>query len=171
MIDEEKVKLMTKITIYEEKQETGDLMLSKYYKEDYVKYGCLKTLVAITVCYWLCIAIFVFLNFEKVLNDINTMDYFKVISRLMAGYILAMVVFYIYAFIVYNYKYAHAKPDIVRYNRNLKKLIKLYEEDESHEQIRTGKVKVYSEIGGYDDSFDENVNQTGGISNNEYYKY
>ena len=148
MLDEEKIKLMTKITIYEKNEDINDLELSRYYKEDYVKYGCLKTLIATTVAYWLCIAVYVLINFEKVLNDINTMDYFRVISLLMGGYIVSMIVFYIYAFIVYNYKYSKAKHGIIRYNRYLTKLIKLYEKDEAHNQVLKGKVKVYSEIGG-----------------------
>ena len=45
MLDEEKIKLMTKVTIYEKHQEMGDMILSRYYREDYVQYGCLKTLV------------------------------------------------------------------------------------------------------------------------------
>lgn len=151
MLDEEKIKLMTKITIYEKNEETAGLTMSKYYKEDYVKYHCLKTLVAITICYWLCIAVYVLISFEQVLNTLNTMDYFKVISRLMGGYVIAMVIFYLYAFIVYNFRYAKAKRGLVEHNRNLKKLLKLYEREETQDQIKTGKVKVYSEIGGYEE--------------------
>ncbi|SNU08314.1 hypothetical protein SAMN06297422_11760 [Lachnospiraceae bacterium] len=148
MLDEEKIKLMTRISIYEKNEEINDLSLSRYYREDYVKFGCLKTIIATTICYWLCIAVYVLINFEKVLNDLNTMDYFKVISRLMGGYVLVMVVFYIYAFIVYNFKYMKAKPGIIKYNRDLGKLIKLYEKEEVQSQIKSGRVKVYSDIGG-----------------------
>ena len=151
MLDEEKIKLMTKITIYEKNEDTADLTMSRYYKEDYVKYHCLKTLVSVTLCYWLVFALYILINFEEVLNTLNTMDYFKVISRLMFGYVIAMGVFYLYAFIFYNFKYSKAKKGLVEYNSNLKKLIKLYEHEESREQILTGRVKVYSEIGGFDE--------------------
>jgi hypothetical protein len=148
MPDKEKIKLMTRISIYEKHEDMGDLILSKYYREDYVKYGCLKTIVATTLCYCLVVAVYVLINFEQVLNNLNTMDYFKVISRLMGGYVLALVVFYIYAFVVYNYKYAKARKGLIRYNRMLSKLIKLYEKEEAHNQITSGRVKVYSGIGG-----------------------
>ena len=156
MLDEEKIKLMTRISLYEKNEDINDLAMSKFYKEDYAKYGCLKTLVATTVCYWLCVAVYVLINFQDVLNNLNNMDYFKTISRLMAGYVAAMVVFYIYAFIVYNFKYVKAKKRIIKYNRDLSKLIKLYEKDEAHDQVVKGKVKVYSGIGGdMDDLFEE----------------
>ncbi|MCR5215290.1 MAG: hypothetical protein K6E10_12825 [Eubacterium sp.] len=151
MLDEDKIRLMTKITIYEKNEEPGELSMSKYYREDYVKLGCLKTLVVTTFCYWLLVAVYILLNLENIMKDINTMDYFKVMSVLMSGYVGAMIVFYLYAFLIYNYKYAKAKPHLVRYNKNLRRLIKLYEKEEVKNQIEDGTVKVYSEIGGFAD--------------------
>ena len=136
--------------MYEEKQDMNDLILSRFYKEDYVKYGCLKTLVVTTICYWLCVAAYILFRLDKFMEDINSMDYVKVIGGLMTGYIVVMVVFYIYAFIVYNYKYSKAKPRLIAYNKMLKKLIRLYEAEEAHEDVLKGRVKVYSEIGGDD---------------------
>ena len=151
MLDEEKIKLMTKVTIYEKNEEMDALLMSKYYKEDYVKYGCLKTMVVVTFAYWITVAVTIFLRFEQVMNDLNHIDYFKIISKLMIGYVLVMAVFYLYAFVVYNYRYAKEKPGIIRYNRWLKQLFKLYEEEEARENILSGKVKVYSQIGGEDE--------------------
>ena len=154
MLDEEKIKLMTKVTIYEKNEGLDDLILSKYYKEDYVQYGCLKTLVAATFCYWIIVAVYILLKFEKVLADLNHIDYFKVISYLMVGYVATLAVFYIYAFIVYNYKYSKAKPGMVQYNKWLKQLVKSYESDEAKDSITSGRVKVYSGIGGFDENFE-----------------
>lgn len=151
MLDEEKIRLMTKVTIYEKNEELRDLALSRFYKEDYVKYGCLRTLVVTTFCYWMCIGVYILLSFEQVLNELNEMDYFKVITKLMLGYVVVLAIFYVYGFIVYNHKFRKARPRLLRYNRYLKKLIKLYEKDEAEEQILTGKVKIYSQIGGFDD--------------------
>lgn len=151
MLDEEKIKLMTKISIYEKQEEFEGLNLSNYYKEDYVKYGCLRTLVATTIMYWLCVAAYIFLYFEKILVDLNQVDYFKLIYGLMLGYVVVMALFYIYAFIVYNYKYSKARPGLIKYNKMLRKLIKLYESDDTSASIKSGRVKVYSQIGGMDD--------------------
>ena len=148
MLDEEKIKLMTKVTIYEKNEEMDALLMSKYYKEDYVKYGCLKTMVVVTFAYWITVAVFILLRFEQVMDNLNNMDYFKIITRLMIGYVIVMAVFYLYAFIVYNFKYDKRKSGIIRYNRWLKQLYKLYEEEEARENIRSGKIKVYSQIGG-----------------------
>lgn len=157
MLDEEKIKLMTKVTIYEQNEEFDGLAMSNFYKEDYVKYGCLKTLIVATFAYWLTVAVYILLKFEKIMADLNHVDYFKLISRLMVGYVIVMVVFYIYAFIVYNYKYAKARPGLVKYNRMLRKLIKLYEKEDAHSDVLKGRVKVYSSIGGDFDELDEEM--------------
>ena len=167
MLNEEKIRLMTKVTIYEKNEELSDLALSRFYKEDYVKYCCLKTLVATTLCYWMCIGVYLLLNFEQVLNNLNEMDYFKVITKLMMGYVVSMAVFYVYGFVVYSYKFMKARPRLLRYNRNLKKLIKIYEQEEAHEQLKKGKIKVYSEIGGFDDMpdfFEDGGRQDGPVN-------
>jgi hypothetical protein len=39
MLNEEKIKLMTRITIFEKHEESKGLRISKYYKEDYIRYG------------------------------------------------------------------------------------------------------------------------------------
>ncbi|MCR5105456.1 MAG: hypothetical protein K6B68_13565 [Eubacterium sp.] len=148
MLDEEKIKLMTRITIYEKNQEHGELSLSKYYKEDYVKYGCLKTLIVSALCYWIVIAIYVLMHLEELMNDLNSLDYFTIGKELVKYCVIVMIIFYVYAFIVYNVKYTLAKPGLIQYNKDLKQLISMYEADEAKEDVMAGRVKVYSEIGG-----------------------
>ena len=147
MINEKKVKLMTKITIFEKNEELGYLKMSRFFKEDYVQFECLKTLISVTLVYWLAIALYVLLNIDKVMSDLYTMDYFEVIQLLMSRYIILMIIFYIYAFIVYHIKYALAKPKLVKYNRALRELLQEYEDEENKDFVKVGKVRDYSDVG------------------------
>ena len=83
MLDEEKIRLMTRISIYEKEQEHDELVLSHYYREDYVRYGCLRTLVVATLTYWSVVAMYILYRFQELLREINTMDYFDIIGKLM----------------------------------------------------------------------------------------
>ena len=65
MIDEKKVALMTKLAIFEKHESSDSLVLSKYYKSDYVRYNMLKALIAGTVVYWAIIAAYVFMKFDR----------------------------------------------------------------------------------------------------------
>lgn len=160
MLDEIKVKLMTKIAIFEKREEDHNLRLSHFYREDYIKYGCLRTLVTTTISYWFLIAVYILLRFEKILGELNNKDYFRLIVALMAGWIVTMIVFFLYAFIVYSVRYEKGRKKIVSYNKNLKKLMKLYEirnreaHSNSNDDIHKAPI-IYHNIGG--DESQENV--------------
>ncbi len=125
MIDEKKVALMTKLAIFEKHESNDSLVLSKYYKSDYVRYNMLKTLIAATVVYWAIIAAYVFVKFDQMLADINKLNYFDLIYKVLAGYVVTLVVFFLFSSMVYSYRYYKARPGLTKYNSNLKKLIEL----------------------------------------------
>lgn len=125
MIDEKKVALMTKLEIFENKERDRSLVMSKYYKNDYVRYNVLKTIVAATVVYWLAIGMYAYMGFDDILAKINNVDYFGVMYKLLGGYVMFCVVYYLFATLVYNFRYMKAKKGLIKYNVNLKKLIEL----------------------------------------------
>ncbi len=126
MIDENKVRLMTKIAIYEKQECNGNLLISKYYKSDYVRYNVLKTLIAATIVFWSVIGAYVFIKFDDLLAKVSEVDYFDVMYKVLGMYVLFCFGFFFFAEIVYSYRYSMAKPGLIKYNVNLKKLIKLY---------------------------------------------
>ncbi len=148
MLDEEKIRLMTQVSIYEKNEEFGSLVLARYYREDYVRLGCIKTVLVATVTYWLIVAVYVFYRFEEILREINNMDYFSVIGKLMLGYVGFAGIMFIMAFLIYHIRYQSAKKGLIRYNRNLKKLIEM---EEQYEYVQAGSnenVRVNHSIGG-----------------------
>lgn len=138
MLDEIKIKLMTRAAIFEKNEKNRDWKMSRYYREDYVKYGCLRTLVTTTFVYWITVAAVVMLRFSDILGDLNNKDFFKIVIGLMAGWVAAMAVFFIYAFFVYSVRYQKAEKKLKVYRRDLKKLDKLYEirEQEQYTGVR-----------------------------------
>ena len=104
MLDEIKIKLMTKVAIYEKNEADRDLRLSHYYKEDYIKFGCLKTMITSTVAYWLVLGVYIMLRYEKILEDLNDADYYKLMVKILLGWGLTLAVFFVYSFIVYAIK-------------------------------------------------------------------
>ncbi len=157
MLNEEKIKLMTRITIFEKHEESKGLRISKYYKEDYIRYGGLRTIIAATVCYWLIVMLYCYFNMQEILSNINDMDYFKVISKLMAGYLMFALILYVMGFFVYLARYQKARRGLIIYNRNLKALIKL----ESKKKKRKSNVVKTSAIGGDIEGLDSAFSETG----------
>lgn len=125
MVDEKKTALMTKLAIYEKHNEKDALQMSKFYKADYVKFNILKTWVAVTVMYWLIVGCYIYINLDKFLSEITTMDYFGVMYKLLVGYCMVCLVMFVFTYFVYTYRYYKEKPGLVRYNAMLKELIAL----------------------------------------------
>ena len=150
MLDEEKIRLMTRISIYEKEQEHDELVLSHYYREDYVRYGCLRTLVVATLTYWSVVAMYVLYRFQELLREINSMDYFDVIKKLMLGYMGFVAILYVFGFVVYHIRFQLAKKGLIEYNRNLKRYLRWEERNESRQEIEGGFVRISGEIGGDD---------------------
>ncbi len=151
MVDNEKVRIMTRIAIYEKNNEHEGLALAKFFREDYIKYNLLKTLVTSTFCFWTFVAVSVLVDFEKYLSEFGSANYFKVVSKLMRDYCIFLLIFEIVAFVAYSYRYYKAKPGLVEYNGNLRRLIEYYDRLETTD---TKKYKVSSSIGGDIDDLD-----------------
>lgn len=149
-LDEEKIRLMTRITIYEKEHENDELVLSHYYREDYVRYGCIRTIIVATITYWSAVAMYILYRFQELLKEINSMDYFDVIGKLMLGYVGFLAVLYIFAFFVYHIRFQMAKRGLIEYNRNLKLYLKWEEKNEGRQNIASGVIRVSRNIGGDD---------------------
>ena len=161
MLNEEKIRLMTKISIYEKNEEYGDLVLAHYYREDYVRFGCIRAVLVATLTYWLTVAAYAFYQFENLLKEINNMDYFSVIGKLMLGYVGFLGVIYVLAFLIYNVRYQYAKKGLIAYNRNLKRLIEMAIRDEYVNEVKEVKVQVNKSIGGDDPELDQIIGERG----------
>lgn len=125
MIDEKKVSLMTKIALFERKQDSGTLIMSRYYKSDYVRFNILKTWVAATFVYWAVVAFYVYMEFDDMLAKVSEVDYFDVMYKLLGWYVLFCFVYFVFSYLLYGYRYDKAREGLAEYNSNLKDLIEL----------------------------------------------
>ena len=60
----------------------------------------------------------------------SELDYGKVAVRLIGSYAIVCLGFALFAWILYTYRYMKAKPKLIKYNQNLKKLIEFYERED-----------------------------------------
>ena len=125
MVDERKVRLMTRLSIYEKHEKNRNLVLSRYYKSDYVRFNVLKTWVAATVAFWAVVGLCATMSFDDILAELNNIDYFDIMYKFLAAYVVCCAVLMFFANLVYKYRYSKAKPGLVKYNSMLKDLIEL----------------------------------------------
>ena len=74
MINEEKVILMTKLASYETHEGKKDMTVVHYFRGDYIGFQVLKSVIAATISFFALFAVYLFYNFEELMQDVYKMD-------------------------------------------------------------------------------------------------
>lgn len=122
MVREENVKLMSKLAIYEKHEGKQDIALSGYYKSDYVRMNILKAMVSATIAFLIVAMVIVLYKLDYLLANVFKLDYEKLGIGIMLIYIVWLLIYWIAARVLYAWRYEKARPNIIEYNHNLKKL-------------------------------------------------
>ena len=70
MINEERVMLMTRLSSYEANEGKKDIAITHYYRGDYIGFQVLKSVVAATISFFAVFGVYLFYNFETLMQDI-----------------------------------------------------------------------------------------------------
>ena len=74
MLNEDKIRIMSRCAMYEKGQGKEDLAVNRYYQGDYVRLNTLKTLIGVTVGFVLCFGLYLVLRAEYYMENIVGMD-------------------------------------------------------------------------------------------------
>ena len=137
MINEErkkKIRLMTRIAIYEKTEGKKNEPVARYFRSDYIGLKVLSSIVCATAVFLIIIGLYLACNSEQLLADfyrINLLDEARKLILYYIGFVVAYISIVAIAFFV---KYNKA----VRYKRifskNLKKLLSHYGRKEDFEE-------------------------------------
>lgn len=125
MLNEQKVRLMTKMAIYDKRHNIAKKNAARCFKTDYVTFGMLKTVFAVTAAFVICAALYVMYYMDELMKNINSIDYEAMIKMFLTYYFFMLIIYIVISLIVYPVKYDKSKNDVKKYYANLKKLEKL----------------------------------------------
>ena len=74
MINEEKVIMMTKLASYESGEGKKDISILNYFRNDYIGFQLLKSVISATISFLAIFAVYAFYNFENIMQDIYKLD-------------------------------------------------------------------------------------------------
>ena len=130
MVNEEKVKVMTKIAMYEQGEGKKYLPISKYYRSDYIGLALIKNFFLVTIGYLLLVAAVAVYYVEYLMDNIHKMNLVAVGIYIIAGYVAALIVYSALTYIQYSVKYYKAKKSVRKYYGELTDLSKIYNREE-----------------------------------------
>lgn len=132
MLNEERIKLMTKMACYEENEGRKNVSIGSYFRGDYIALQVIKALVNATVAFCILFGLFIMYDFEVFMSDLYKMDLFEFGKSVIIDYLVFAAVYGIISYGVYTYRYARARRSLKIYYNNLKKLAYLYDREGKH---------------------------------------
>lgn len=132
MLNEEKVKSMTKAAAYEKGPEKKNIDIGSYFRVDYVGLQMVKSGVAYVVAFVIIAALWVMSQAEELMLMLGNMEYLKdVIKLLVIIFVIGLVIYESLVYAYYSFKYQQAKKSLKGYHSHLKIINKFYESQES----------------------------------------
>ena len=129
MLDERKVKLMTKIALYEETYGKEDFKISSYYRKDYASLHVISAFLSVSVGYVCLVALLLLAGVEDIMSNMSNGLILFLFLIILAGYVGVVIVYCGIASHIYNEKHKKARKRVKKYNHNLIQLLKMYEKE------------------------------------------
>ena len=130
MINEQRVKLMTRMAAYEQEEYKKNIKITGFFKSDYIGFQLLKSFVANTIAFAILFCLYILYDFELFMKDIYKMDLFQFGKVVLIIYIIYIVILSVITYVAALYKYNRATQDMKLYYSNLKILSNAYGEEE-----------------------------------------
>lgn len=129
MLNEERIKLMTKMACYEADEGRKNVAVGSYFRGDYIGLQVIKSIVSGTISFVIIFAMFILYDFEVFMADIYKMDLLDFAKTVIIDYLIFTAVYAVISYGVYTYKYTKARRSLKMYYNNLKKLAYLYDRE------------------------------------------
>lgn len=127
MLNEERIKLMTRMASYEAGEGKKNMNIGKYFRGDYISMQVLKSVISATIAFAICFALYLFYDFERFMQDIYKMDLLQFAKKLLLIYVVAVVGYGVVSYVIYSSRYKKTRKSLKKYYNNLRKLSGLYD--------------------------------------------
>lgn len=126
MLNENKVKMMTKMAIYEKNEGRKMLKTANYFKGDYITLGVLRTIISVTAAFVVGVILIALCKIDWLVKNINSLDYMAIGKVMIGYYVVLIIAFGVIAGILYARKYDSSRKEIKKFFARLNKLEHFY---------------------------------------------
>ncbi|WP_099469155.1 hypothetical protein [Konateibacter massiliensis] len=130
MLNEDRIKLMTRMAAYEAREGKEEIPVSKFFRIDFVTSNMLKTAISTTIAFCIIAAMWAGYHAEFLMENIHKMDLLEFSGTILKYYLIFMAVYLTAAYFVYMIRYKRAKMGVKKYYGQLKRLSRLYEKED-----------------------------------------
>ena len=128
MLNEEKIKLMTRMAAYEENEGKRSMQIGNYFRSDYIGLQVMKSVISATIAFAIVIGMYIFYDFESVMKEIYQVDLLATGKQILIAYVMFVGIYAVITYIIYAYRYTKAKKSLKKYYTHLTELSGFYDE-------------------------------------------
>lgn len=130
MVNEERVKKLYKIAVYEQSEEKKHRETGLYYRSDYIGKEIVKSFFSGSAAYVIMAALWVMSNLDLVMHQINTLEIISTVIVMVKFYLVFIVIYLFATAVVYYIRYKKSKKKLDDYVGDLKAAHNMFEREE-----------------------------------------
>lgn len=130
MVNEERIKLMTRMAAYEKNEHKKNKVIVSFFKSDYISMQMIKSIIASTIVFVIVFGLYVLYDFDLFMKEIYKMDLFEFAKSVIIIYLIFVGIISVITYIVSLYHYNKAIQSTKLYYSNLRKMSRIYGEEE-----------------------------------------
>lgn len=129
MLDKRKIRLMTRMALYEQGEGAEDMKISAYYKKDYVSMKMIATFIWTTIGYACAMLLILAWGMTGWMEELNFSLLLMLSGVVILGYLALLIITLLVTSRVCGRKHRDARMRMKRYNHGLLQLMKMYEKE------------------------------------------
>lgn len=129
MISKERVRHMTKLAAFEEREGKKYHKMTQYFRRDYVGLELIKSFFSGTLAFGLILMVWAVCGAEELMNRVNQMNLVMLGIDLIIWYLIFLAVYLLATYVIYNIRYTRGRKKIRLFYNRLKKVSRLYESE------------------------------------------
>lgn len=127
MLNEEKIKLMTSIGMFEKREGKRVFFVNRFFRSDYIGRYMLRSFIGFTVCWMMGTALVVLYKAEDLLGALDFSRLTEFAGLYVTAYAVCLCAYLLITCVVYWRRYEYAKRGMKVYTAKLKRLEKRYD--------------------------------------------
>ena len=127
MLNEEKIRIMTGIAMYEKKAGRDLSLAMRYFKGDYVSGRLIRSFILYTLSSVVCVGIWLIYRLEEILNSGDLTPILESAKEIGIFYVAGLLGYLLLTYIVYCRRYNLASRSMKAYQTKLRRLEKKYD--------------------------------------------
>ena len=130
MINEERVKKIYKIALYDQTEEKEHRQVGHFYRSDYIIKEILKSFFTGSIAFGLIVVLWIMSNWSEFMRQVNTLEIIDTGVAVLIWYGIFMIIYLVATGIVYSIRYKHSKQRLDEYLKDMKRVYQMYEREE-----------------------------------------